>query len=175
MNASVSTEPISRIQVGDVPVLLEQTSLPSVQAKLGGVIGHRGDAGESLHWLCYRHVDGDWILWLMSGEIHGDTIGGFLLRELRPDAAVDPRCVSMDSSLQLPGPVETKMSREAFVKALGAPTADRGDTIFYLHGNQGATLPDGRVDPDFVTYSSLIAIFSSGQLTAIEVWRATAN
>jgi hypothetical protein len=111
----------------------------------------------------------------MSGEIHGDTVGGFLLRELPQEAAVDPRCVSMDSSLTLPGPVHIKMSREAFLKTFGVPTADRGDMIFYLHGHQGATLPDSSVDPDFVTYSSLSAVFSSGRLSAIEVWRATTN
>ena len=107
----------------------------------------------------------------MSGEIHGDMVGGFLVRELHP-AAVDHRCVTLDSSVQLPGRVEPQMYREDFVTAFGTPTADRGDTLFYLHEHQGAT---GPIDQQFVTISSLIAVFSSGRLTAIEVWRLTTN
>src|SRR5262245_39582131 len=43
---TVRREPITRLRVSGVTVILEEATLRAVQSQLGGTIGHRGDASE---------------------------------------------------------------------------------------------------------------------------------
>src|ERR1017187_8589414 len=76
--ASVPKEMIGRLQVGKMPIILEETKLESAKNHFEGTIGYRGDAGEARGWLCLygTGANGPWILWLNSYEINGATIGG---------------------------------------------------------------------------------------------------
>src|SRR5437868_11600688 len=60
-------ELISSLQISGMNIILENTKLEAAQKQLGGTIGHRGDAGDSLHWLCLHGADrhGPWVVWLM--------------------------------------------------------------------------------------------------------------
>lgn len=65
--------PIKDLKAGDMVVTPESTTLGALAAKFGGAIQHRGDAGDSIYWLCYL-VPGKTtiVLTFASGEIGGD-------------------------------------------------------------------------------------------------------
>src|ERR1700686_4858535 len=68
--SSKSTAPremITGLRVSGLRIVLEDTGLAAVQRHTGGIIGHRGDGGDSLSWLCLHGTSpqGDWVLWLM--------------------------------------------------------------------------------------------------------------
>lgn len=48
---------VTRISVAGSPITLEHTLLGNVGKQLGVVAGHRGDAGESIEWLCFYGKD----------------------------------------------------------------------------------------------------------------------
>src|ERR1700687_2526909 len=74
----------STFRVAGYEITLEKTSMQEVEQHFGGVIGQRGDASEALEWLCFHGADavGGWVLWLESGEINGDSVGGFQWQRL---------------------------------------------------------------------------------------------
>jgi hypothetical protein len=78
VKANISKEMINSLRVADKSIVLDETELTDVQRDVGGTIGSRGDAGDSLHWLCSsgRTVGDKWVLWLMSGEMNGGSVGG---------------------------------------------------------------------------------------------------
>lgn len=65
----------SNVKIGDFTIDPEFTTLKEVLGQLGGTIEHKGDAGESVYWLCYTQkesADKSSTLWVMSdGEMGG--------------------------------------------------------------------------------------------------------
>jgi len=54
VKSSVPREVIKGLHVAGESIILDETILTAVQSHVGGTIGHRGDAGDSLEWLCLR-------------------------------------------------------------------------------------------------------------------------
>ena len=172
---SVSREFITRLRVANSNVILEKTTMKEVQARLGGTVGHRGDASESLDWICFHGTDlsGRWVLWLESGEIHGDTVGAFELRRIPPSAILDDRCgvlPSPNSRVILPVALQLGAREAQIVQALGAPTVKRGDVLVYLHEHQET------IRRQVFSASNVLAVFvRGGVVEAIEVWKTTVS
>src|SRR5262245_32059116 len=110
----VSSELIPSIRIGDVEVVLDKTPIADVARRFNATRGHRGDASESLDWLCLtgRDTRDRWILWLESGEIHGGAIGAFQLRRLGESEPVDVRCRAVAVNVQDPAALRLEMSRD---------------------------------------------------------------
>ena len=108
-----------------------------MQRRFGGVIGQSGDASEFLAWLCLSGHDsyGPYVLWLISGEIDGPSIGGFMWQHLEPGAHLDPRCHVLPPSADIHLPVAMRLgtSQAAVEKLLGHPSARRGGNFMYIH------------------------------------------
>jgi len=77
--ATVSKEMLVSLQVSNVAIYFEKTKMDDVRVRLRGTIGHSGDAGDYVEWLCFRGTDPKrrWVLWLESGEIDGSMVGSF--------------------------------------------------------------------------------------------------
>src|SRR3954465_8830133 len=77
--ATVISELISRIRLGDFRIVLDETPMADVARRFDAESDRRGDAGESLRWMCLVGEDTGrrWILWLEAGEIHGGNVGAF--------------------------------------------------------------------------------------------------
>jgi hypothetical protein len=88
---SVAKEMIASLSLSDSRILLEQTEMDVIQSKFGGEPGARGDASESLRWLCLHGTDdaGRWVLWLESGEMDGPSIGEFQWQRVSTSAIFD--------------------------------------------------------------------------------------
>ena len=134
---------IPKVMVGgfrflDLKVVLEETKLGDVQARLGGEIGHEGDAGDSLSWLCYGGKDsnGAWVLWLKSGEMDAGTVGAFQWRRVNSGAEFDKRCQILpekNTGIKLPVALSIGSSEAKLLEVLGNPTIRKGNKLLYVH------------------------------------------
>ena len=173
--ATVPNEMLTTLRVSDVPVVLESTKLVELQKRLGGRIGHRGDAGNFVEWLCFQGAEGNrgWVLWLESGEIHGGTVGGFRLQRMAAGARPDRRCRLLprqNGVVQLPTLLRLGLTESKLMETLGQPTAKRGDELIYVHEH----VEQIRGEP-YTSTNSIAVIVRHGVVWAIEVWKTTAS
>ena|SRR5437879_5163542 len=173
--SSVPRELVTRLRVGTANIVLEQTMMKEVQALLGGTIGHRGDASESLKWICVHGADpaGQWALWLESGEIYGDAIGAFEWRRIPALGQVDERCSTLSQtsqSIMLPVPLQLGASEVEVIKVLGRPTVRSNDILFYVHEHEELLLGE-----TFQTSNIIAVAVREGVVEAIQVSRVTVN
>ena len=148
--STIPQEMVMSVRVSKVLVVLQETRLRDVQRRLlpqhasdrrawdpvGGSIGHRGDAGNSLAWLCYYGADaeGRWALWLESSEIAGGTVDGFILQRLDGDARMDRRCGNLQTDrVELPLALRLGMTEAEARKVLGPPTLKFRGTLVFHH------------------------------------------
>lgn len=138
-NATVPKEMVSKLTVAGASVVLETTQLRTIATRFSSTIGRRGDAGNSVRWLCFRGSDsgGQWALWLKSYEIDGGTVGGFEWQRIGNGAVFDRRCRTLGAgSVELPDKLGLGLTREEVKTALGHPTAERGDAVVYVHSHE---------------------------------------
>src|SRR5438094_6607459 len=106
--STVPHEIVTGLRVSGIGIVLEETELDAVKSRAGGTIGHRGDAGDSLSWLCFHGtgIEGASVLWLMSGEMDAGSVGGFRWQRLDQTASVDNRCQPLPQGNQgIPSPI----------------------------------------------------------------------
>ena len=164
---------MTHLRVSDVDVELEETELTKVKAHLGGEIGGRGDAADSLAWLCYEVPtdSGRTVLWLMSGEMNDGTVGGFQWEKIAASIQVDKRCRLLSKgSVELPLDVRPGMTEEALKNVLGRPTWTHGSNIEYVHEEEQKI----RYEQYFET-NTLYVLLRNGIAWGIEVWKSTTS
>lgn len=135
---TVPRERIRELRVAGMKILLEATTLHEVQRRLGGSIGHEGDASEALDWLCVGggDADGRWILWLTSSEMGGGRyIDGMKWLRVAEGERPDRRCAAVrpGRGVELPIPLNLGMTEDAALNALGRPTFIWKNALFYCH------------------------------------------
>jgi hypothetical protein len=172
---TVHDEVIGRLRVADMQIVLDETRWDVVQKRLGGTIGHSGDASESLEWLCFHGSDrkGRWIFWLQSGEVNGDSVGGFQWRRMERGEEPDSRCQKLEQkehSIELPIPLQLGMTKTEATRKLGTPTAQRRGLLTYYHEHQET------IDNSPFTASNVVEILlRDGVVSAIEGWKTNVN
>jgi hypothetical protein len=172
--ATVHRELVAGLRVGKKQVTLEKIALKEVQASLGGAIGHRGDAGESLQWLCLTGTDaqGRWALWLESDEVGGGFVDGFALQRLGRNETMDQRCQSLPASqggIALPA-LRLGMTEIQVRRLLGQPTLKYRDTLIYAYETETMI----RNVPYAISNTVYVAL-RGGVVWAIQVWRNTVS
>jgi hypothetical protein len=129
---------IAQFRFSDLKIVLAETELEDVRARLGGEIGGEGDAGDSLSWLCYRGRDsnGAWVLWLKSGEMDDGAVGSFQWRRVNTGIEFDERCQSLpetNAEIKLPIALALGSSEAKLLQLLGNPTIREGNKLLYVH------------------------------------------
>lgn len=170
--ATVPKELVSSLRIGSVPVILAKTPLADVQAKLGGTLGHVGDAGDFLSWLCVRGADqrGRWVLWLESAEIDEDLVGSFQLRRIPRTARVDRRCTTLQDAaavVELSIKLELGMPRVRVLQILGQPSVETGHTLIYLHQHEEIKTGDPTDPRPFPVRNNLVILLRQSTVHAI--------
>jgi hypothetical protein len=173
--ATISKEIVAAIQVGRRTITLDKTKMADVQKHLGGTIGHRGDAGDSLAWLCFQGVgvNGSWVLWLESGEINGGTVGGFQWLRVGRDATPDKRCKRLQNSVsgvKLPHGLRPGMTEAEALKALGTPTIRQGDKLIFLHEHK-----ESSQGQPYDSINTVTLVLRAGVVAAIEAWKTASS
>lgn len=133
---TVPMEMVSTIRVSKILVILEETKMTDVKKRLGGSFGHRGDASDSLDWLCYYGADADgrWALWLESSEVAGGAVDGFILQRLDSDARMDRRCGNLQpGGVELPIALKLGITETKARQILGPPTLKFRGTLVFHH------------------------------------------
>lgn len=175
VKANVSGEMISDMRVAGERIVLDGTELKAVQGHLGGTIGHRGDASDSLDWLCLRGrgTQERWVLWLMSGEISGGTVGGFRWQHVERTAQFDTRCQTLPdgrADVELPIAVRLGTSKSEVLRILGQPSEKLGDTLLYLHEHEETIK-----NQPFTAMNTFAVLLRGQTVWAIEVWKSTTD
>jgi hypothetical protein len=168
---SVPKNMIERLRVSNTEIVLEETKLTDVQAKLGGTVGHRGDAASSLQWLCYelQTDEGRSVLWLMAGEMDAGTVGGFQWRKIAESTVVDQRCQPLpNGTLKLPIGLNLGMERSVLLQTLGKPTREHANRIDYVHDEEQQIRNEPCTESNYV-----YVLLRDGVALDIEVWKAT--
>lgn len=98
--ATMKTQPSKGLMMGAFYVRLEKTTLADVRNTVGvGDISHRGDAGDSIYWVCYTNVAPARVerVWVAShGEMGGrDHRVTDISAELLPNPSPTPDCPSL--------------------------------------------------------------------------------
>jgi hypothetical protein len=85
---------VSGVTIGDFKVTFEKTTLKQALAALGAApVGRRGDAGNSLSWICYTIPAVRTRIWLLSDEMGGgETIMRMTARPALPTEVEDMKC-----------------------------------------------------------------------------------
>jgi hypothetical protein len=172
--ATVAKEMLGSLRVSTVAITLEETRLDKVEQLLGGTTGAKGDAGDSVGWLCFHGTDGRnaWILWLESGEIDGPYIGSFQWQLISSDAEIDRRCHALSGSatIKLALPLKLGMTKAQLLRVLGKPSLRRGQRLIYLHEHQGSSngVP-------FDSSNIVMVRFRGGEVTSIAVSKTTSS
>jgi hypothetical protein len=172
---------VGGIQLGDLLVQLERTTLSEVMGKIGiGKIDYAGDAADSTTWLCYfdKGESSTQKVWLSSSELNGGTvIDSIDIVEL--DSGVQPssECplltgqraqVKFDNGLSI-GASEGEVRR-----IIGKPSQRRGGWWSYSYSGKKQLMVDGR----FVVYdvNSLFAIHMQlGKAVAVTASQSTTD
>jgi hypothetical protein len=164
---------ITSLHVSGVSVSLEHTELETMHARFGGKIGSKGDAADSLGWLCLHGNDatGAWVLWLESGEMDGPNIGAFHWRRVAANAEFDQRCQALpdsSSSVDLPINLGLGTPEADVVRLLGRPTSRKDGTLLYEHEHE-ESLPGA----PYRSLNLVIVVVRKGVVCAIEVHQTT--
>lgn len=171
--STVAKEMITALRVSGQRIVLEHTNLEAVRKHTGGTIGHSGDASESVSWLCLHGAgrQGDWVLWLMSGEIDGGTVGGFRWQHVDRNAQFDTRCQMLPEgrgSVELPIALKLGTTEAGVEHIFGQPTARLGNALLYQHEHE-TTIHN---EP-YTAMNTLAVLLHAGTVQAIEVWKST--
>jgi hypothetical protein len=172
---TIPKEMVSQLKVANWPITLEKTTLANVQKRFGGSLGHSGDAGESLQWLCLykRNAEDGWVLWLTSGEIDGGSIGGFVWLRMSAAQKIDSRCTELNAeqaTVMLPIPLKLKMTRDTVEQLLGKPSGRFHNTFTYLHEHKG-TIKHAPYTWD----NSIDIVYQRGLVQAVQVALTTSS
>lgn len=172
-NGTVPKEMLSKIFLSGFPITLEHTALRDVASHFNAMIGGKGDAGDSIEWVCLNGPDGvdRWILWLESGEIDGGAVGSFQWQRLDKGVVPDRRCRTIeDGGVNLPNHLRLGLTDSEVLKILGAPTLRQGGRFIYVHEHTESI----RGEP--YTSENIVAILFRGRLAkAIDVRKLTSS
>ena len=87
------------VTVGDVVILLEQTSIAEAAAALGGEAQNWGEAGEAVTWACFaRNAESFWLY--SDGEMSDDTVTGVAL-DTRDAPPASAKCADWPTTMSV--------------------------------------------------------------------------
>ena len=162
----------TRFSLGAFAGRFEQTPLGAIRKAVGeGTIQHRGDAGDSIYWLCYRRAQHR--LWVVSsGEMGGpDHRVTEIVAELtEKDTEASTGCTVIPDKfapLVFDGKLHLGMSRSEVVTALGPPSKSEAAGMVYSH--------DGKLANGFDETAWLILRFREDKLVSMRGGKTTTN
>jgi hypothetical protein len=174
-NPTVKKPMIGSLRVANFEIVLGDTTMKQAQERFGGKFGGRGDAGDSLEWLCLRGADAfsSWVLWLESGEIDAGDIGALQLRRVAPGATFDERCTMLpgtNSVIKFPMPLNLGMLQTKVLKLMGQPSAKEGNALLYIESHEEILHKE-----PFTEYNAVTLVIRDGAVWVIEVQKSTTS
>ena len=166
--------PSNSARFGLLLVELERTTLAEIRRAAGtGILSHKGDAGESIYWLCYTRKVVPARLWVVShGEMGGPAhaVTEVIVKRVNSPAQTSD-CPSLPSGMR---PVSFDMpvwlgSTEVGLGPLGKPSHQSGSWRSYDYESK---VP-GKCDGGFDRLNSLMLHSVRGTVESIYLSQAT--
>ena len=164
---------VSSLKAAGLSIELDRADIKEYAKRYGAKLGQSGDAASFAQWLCFvgGQEDQQWALWLTSGEIDGDQISDFAIKQVAANSEVDSRCKPLGSPEEpstSPSSLRLGMSESDLRLVLGEPTARRKDFLYYAHSH------DIKKNNDPYTVMNTITIeLKDGKVVAFKVWKST--
>ena len=163
---------------GKLKVVFEKSRLADVAAEVkGSRIKHRGDAGESMYWLCYRFKDKD-----MTGQLyvtaHGEmggpehAVGGVVLKDKISDETDCPELPSKLLPVNSDNGLGLGSRYEDFLLHLGKPGTRLGDRALWMVERE--THLGGSPEP-WTVLQSVEVEFHDGKAATLSLNQVTSN
>jgi hypothetical protein len=163
--------------LGGTIVRIEVTSLRQVLASIGaGKVMHKGDASESVHWLCYSfEMPGAHArIWLSSGELNGgryiDGIQMVMTETSQEGGASCPEISLGGKSPVFDNGLSLGASEEKLRQVLGRPSKEWGNWRSYASDTQA--VKDGET---WFTNSIFAVRIEGGLVSEVFVTQSTSN
>jgi hypothetical protein len=166
--------PATQLMMGSFKVRFEKTTLGQVIRAAGiGEIEHRGDAAESIYWLCYTAPDER--VWIISGGEMGGRdhkVGQIVAQELRGVRSTKD-CPALSSNLlplHLDKSIWLGTTTEAATRDLGRPSHTDGSWQSF---NYAGKVP-GRCSPEgFDLLNWLLLKIEAGRVVELRAGQVT--
>lgn len=174
-----TSKPSAGLRMGNLEVKLERTTLAEIVAATNlGTIRHRGDAGESVYWLCYTVVENEKAarVWIQaSGEMGGPEhdVTEIAVRSIanHPLASDCPVLPKQFSKLSFGNGVSLGASKVEVGNLLGSGMISSGSQSFI--GYHGKESGDGQCDGGYDLLNSLFLTFEAGVVVGIDAGQVT--
>ena len=174
--ATLTLPPVTDVWFGKFNIQLESTELDDVLRTIKtGIIQHKGDASESVDWLCYQISDiaNPVRIWIMSGEIDGGFVGTIVISRANIEDKPTQTCPELPAAFR---PVNTDCGIWLhnqiidFEKLFGKPSLTVDDWIHYK--SERKVLVRGS---EFFEIGSLSARFVEGRVVELWISKSTSN
>ena len=177
VNPTLASAPVRRITAGPLVIGLEVTPLGEVQRRFGGRIGHAGDAGEAVSWLCFigrSRAGAPIAYWFMANdEMSGDKreVTEVAVQSNPPGTArarlqgrARRRSMASSSGSRL-----SAVTEGAVVKYFGGGRPDRKGHLSY------ASEVPSKTSAGFTVLQSVRYLFVDGVVNTISVSQVTSG
>jgi hypothetical protein len=182
--ATTADAPVSRLRLGRLDIVLEETPLAIVQELLSmGTIGERGDAAEHIFWLCYTYDAGDvrTRVWLVSsGEFGGaeHVVDGIAAAVVGAEASIPATCPALRAGevAWIDREIWLGLAENELIRRLGKPSEVQDNIMHFLFDGDVVRAADNRGSPDkFAITSSLMVELRDGRVSRLWGWRRTSD
>ena len=152
---------VGEIEIGDLTVAMEKTSLTDIAAAFGGPINNEGEAGEHMVWTCYGA--GQSTLWFMSdGEMGGGKLNIFAFEAKAP--RVDWNCGTLPDDISVKAGIPGLGASSEDVRAIVGPSRAGADGRFSYTGEAPSKTEYG-----FTIYQDVVYEEQAGSIVAFAV------
>ena len=182
--ATLARMPSSRLRLGGLDIVLEETPLATVQEMLSsGAIAERGDAAEHMSWLCYTYESEGTRqrLWIISsGEFGGaeHAADGIAAAVIAADGPAPESCPALPAGVPvwLDYKVWLGVSRDELIHRLGKPSQERGDILHFVYdGDVKHAAHRGGETDDVIVTSHLMVELNEGRIQRLWASKTTAD
>jgi hypothetical protein len=182
--ATTADAPVSRLRLGRLDIVLEETPLAIVREMLSmGAIGERGEAAEHIFWLCYTY-DADGVrarVWLVSsGEFGGaeHAVDGIAAAVVGAEPSVPANCPALRAgeAAWIDRKIWLGLAENELIRRLGKPSEVQDNVMHFLFDGDVVRAADNRGSADkFAITSSLMVELRDGRISRLWGWRRTSD
>ena len=182
--ATAADAPVSRLRLGCLDIVFEETPLAIVQEMLSiGTIGERGDATEQIFWLCYTY-DAAGVrarVWLVSsGEFGGSehVVDGIAAAVVSAESPVSANCPALHSgdAAWIDRRIWLGLAENELIRRLGRPSEVQGSVLHFLFDGDVVHAAASRGSADtFAVTSHLMVEMRDGRVSRLWGWRRTSD
>jgi hypothetical protein len=182
--ATLARMPSSRLRLGPLDIVLEETPLPVVRELLStGAIVERGATAEHMSWLCYTY-DSDGTrqrVWIISSSDFGEAdhvADGVAAEIIEANDATPESCPGLPagSPVWLDRKIWLGLTRDELVHRLGKPSQERGDILHFVYDSDVKLVSSHRgAADDYLVTSHLMVQLRQGRIVRLWASKTTSD